>query len=119
MCDKCGISYRFKKCNMFSIAGCTYGWSSYPGTNAPGLTQQGSPNSYTQASCQAACIAATWCQSIDFNTQDLTCWFGSTANSSKVSNSPVNHFDLSRSCGIICSYISQFYLTELATRIII
>jgi len=64
--------------------------------NSPGLIQQGAANSYTQATCQSACIANPTCNSIDFNTLDLTCWFGTAVNPPKVVNNPVNHFDLNR-----------------------
>ena len=67
--------------------------------NAPGLIQQGGANSYTQASCLAAALANPAVLSVDFNTLDVTCWFGYTANPSLVPNGPVNHFNLVNSCG--------------------
>jgi hypothetical protein len=80
-------------------AGCSYSWATYTGFNAPGLVQQGAPNTYNQGSCQTACIATPSCNSIDFNSQDLTCWFGTAINPSRVANAPVTHYDLTRSCG--------------------
>ena len=84
---------------LLTILGCTYNWTPFYGVNAPGLTQQGSANSYTQASCQQACINSPTCLSIDFNTQDVTCFFGTSANPQTVPNAPVNHFNLIRNCG--------------------
>jgi len=84
----------------YSLAGgCTNSWVLYSGFNAPGLIQQGPAGFYTQASCQAACIAAPSCNSIDYNNQDLTCWFGTQVTPPRVANTPVFHYDLTRNCG--------------------
>ena len=90
---------RYKNNKIDLSAGCTYSWATYAGVNSPGLVQQGAPNTYTQATCLTACIASSTCNSADFNSQDLTCWFGTAITPPRVANAPVTHFDLTRSCG--------------------
>src|SRR5688572_4519171 len=81
-------------------AGCTYSWTTYSGFSAPGLTQQGAVGTYTRDTCQQACIASPSCLSVDFNNQDRTCWHGTAANPSRNANTAVDHFDLTRNCGM-------------------
>jgi ABC-type uncharacterized transport system auxiliary subunit len=66
--------------------------------NAPGLTQQGVANSYTEASCVAACGASTTCLSCDYNFQNNLCFFGTTQNPATISNSATDHYDFVKTC---------------------
>ena len=80
-------------------SGCTTSWQSYPGQQALGLVQQGTTNSYNQATCQAACTSTTNCQSIDYNNVLNLCYFGYQQNPTLTSNPNVIHLNLISNCG--------------------
>ena len=80
------------------LDGCIYSWNLQVGMNGIGFVQQGSANSYTVATCQAACIAQPSCIAIDFNTQDEACWIGTEPIYAENPNPPIDHYDLTRIC---------------------
>ena len=73
---------------------CTPTVTKFTGQNAPGLTQKGLAATYNESACIALCIATPGCLSVDYNNQDLTCFFGFTANPSLQPNGPVDHFNI-------------------------
>jgi hypothetical protein len=77
-------------------SGCQVTASLQVGVNTPGLTQQGSASSFTEATCLANCKASTTCMVVDYNTLDKTCWFGTTANPATTPNSAVDHYTITR-----------------------
>ena len=79
-------------------AGCAPTVTQKAGQAAPGLTQQGVANTYTEQGCVNACDASPSCLSCDYNKQNSLCYFGTTQNPALVSNSVVDHYDFVYSC---------------------
>lgn len=85
-------------CVGFISASCTFTatWTPIPNAHALGLTLQPSLSGAGATACQAACFANPTCMSIDYNFQDMSCWFGNTSNPPTTVIANITHYNLAR-----------------------